>query len=679
MKKAIIIISSILALTSCARFDDGRVNSVRLLSPEADAYFDLAEGNPSFSWQVSGVLKEGCSLVMAADYRGDVVKSFELIPSDFKKEVESSAIDEVLAQWGYYSRQDATVWWRVEPKDASVTDISAFRPVRFRRLLANPIAIADAAPKNKALVDMNNVNSVEFSWSPVEGVESYALQFRPYTGDAELPVPAACSQIRGTSYTLEAADINNLIADYQPDMPLVSLSWRVVSNTSECPAESEFRQIRFVRLGAEGISPASDVKVFPGSKRAKLSWKVTDPRTEKVVLTCAGNTYDVAVNEEIEDYEYIIESLVEGETEISLVSVDVFGGRSDEVKVKAQIYDADKLADSFTSPVPAVGGLFREGVQIALENATDSRRVSSYVEYISPDGLDTYTMEFEPGSLTTVIPDGEMKLGSEVSLYSRFSPVENALDLVLVKSPETVFVPAYSMVPLENCGHWPNAADNEGILFGDMGNYNASFPFSQLFDGVTTNSLNMWHTTGADNGGKNGYILEHPVVLTLDLQSARHLSSLVVWGRYGGTASKPGRDGGGTASNESYWAYGSYNPRNFEVWGSATAPSDASNAAIWDPMNGSWRTDGSWTKLADCSVQRPSGSTATCFWYDEGCIDDALPTVEDYEAAAHGHEFATDLNAPEVRYIRIVITKTWNYFNRQRISFGELHFYEYTK
>lgn len=679
MKKSIIIISSILALVSCARFEDGRVNSVRLISPEPEAYFDLADGSPTFNWQVSGVLKEGCKIVLSADSRGEVVKTFELAPSDYKKAIESSELDAVLSEWGYYSRQKATIYWRVEPNNASVTDFSGFRAINLKRLFAKAIAIKDAAPANKALVDMNNVQSVEFTWSPVEGVESYSLQFKPYSGDAELPVPAECSKINGTSYTLDAAAINNLIADYLPDSPLVSLRWRVASNTSECPAESEFRQIRFVRLGAEGIAPASDVVVYPGSKRAKVSWKVTDPRTEKVVISCADKSYDVAASEDIEEYEYIISDLAEGENEISLVSVDVFGGKSDAVKLKVQIYDADKLVDSFTAPVPAIAGLFREGVKISLENAGDSRRVSSYVEYLSPDGTETYTMEFEQGSLTTTIPDGELKLGSEVTLYSRFSPVENALDLVVVKSPKTVFVPAYSMVPLDNCAHWPNAADNEGILFGDMGNYNASFPFSQLFDGITTNSSNMWHTTGADNGGKTDYILEHPVVLTLDLQSARHISSLVVWGRYGGTASKPLRDGGGTASNESYWAYGSYNPRVFEVWGSNTVPANVDNAAIWDPINGSWRTDGSWTKLADCSVLRPSGRTATCFWYDEGCIDEALPTVEDYEAAAHGHEFATDLNAPEVRYIRIVITKTWNYFNRQRISFGELHFYEYTE
>lgn len=679
MKKTIMLLSALLSLASCARFEDGRVNAVRLLSPEPDAYFDLQDGGALFKWQVSGVLKDGCDLVISADSRGNVTKSFELAPSEFKKELETSDVDALLSEWGYYSRQEATVYWRIEPKDASVTDCSVFRPIKFKRLESKAIAIEDAAPADKALIDMNNISSVDFSWSPVEGVESYSLQFKPYSGDAELPVPAACSDIRSTSYTLESLALNGLISNYLPDSPLVSLRWRVVSNTSEIPAESEYRQIRFVRLGAEGIAAVSDAEAYPGNKRAKVVWKVTDPRTEKVEVSFGNMTREVAINEDVDSYDIILTDLPEGDTEISLVSVDGFGGKSDAVKVLAQVYDSEKLAGTFTTPVPEIYGLFREGVYISLANTVDSRREGSYVEYLSPDGSEKYTMEFKDGSLVTLIPDGELKLGSEVSLYSRFLPVENALDPVLVKSSGTVFVPSYSQVPLADCAHWPNAADNEGILYGDMGNYNASFPFSMLFDGITSNHLNMWHTTGAGNGGTVGYILEHPVVLTLDLGSEKNLSSLVVWGRYGGTASKPLRDGGGTASNESYWAYGAYNPRTFEVWGSASVPSDVDNAAKWDPLKGTWRTDGSWTKLADCSVQRPSGKTTTCFWYDEGCVDDAIPTAEDYEAAANGHEFAADIDAPKVRYVRIVITRTWNYFNRQRISFGELHFYECQK
>ena len=198
MKRTIIIISALLALVSCTGYDDGRVDAVRLLSPEADSFFDLSAGGATFQWQVSGVLKDGCNFVLSADPRGDVTKVFELKPSEFKKTFESSEIDAVLSEWGYYSQQKATVYWRIEPKDGSVSDISAFRPLQIKRLEATPIVIEDASPDTKALVDMNNVHSVDFKWSPVEGVEVYSLQFRPSTGDAELPVPAACSEIRGT-------------------------------------------------------------------------------------------------------------------------------------------------------------------------------------------------------------------------------------------------------------------------------------------------------------------------------------------------------------------------------------------------------------------------------------------------------------------------------------------------
>ena len=55
-----------------------------------------------------------------------------------------------------------------------------------------------------------------------------------------------------------------------------------------------------------------------------------------------------------------------------------------------------------------------------------------------------------------------------------------------------------------------------------------------------------------------------------------------------------------------------------------------------------------------------------------------IPTEEDFEAAAEGFEFAIDRSLPAVRYVRMVITETWDLQKRYRISFGELHFYSYT-
>ena len=88
-------------------------------------------------------------------------------------------------------------------------------------------------------------------------------------------------------------------------------------------------------------------------------------------------------------------------------------------------------------------------------------------------------------------------------------------------------------------------------------------------------------------------------------------------------------------------------------------------------MDGGWLDD--WTLLADSEVIRPSSNTPTVSGQENW-----VPTAEDYEAAAAGFEFPVDMEASGVRYIRIVITETWNPAQQYRISFGELHFYQYT-
>ena len=83
-------------------------------------------------------------------------------------------------------------------------------------------------------------------------------------------------------------------------------------------------------------------------------------------------------------------------------------------------------------------------------------------------------------------------------------------------------------------------------------------------------------------------------------------------------------------------------------------------------MNGGWTED--WTLIADSEVVRPSG------------VDDpkVMPTDEDIAAAEAGAEFPVALSDSPVRYVRLVITETWNPDQLYRISFGELHFFYYT-
>ena len=214
-----------------------------------------------------------------------------------------------------------------------------------------------------------------------------------------------------------------------------------------------------------------------------------------------------------------------------------------------------------------------------------------------------------------------------------------------------------TLVPLDGIKHWPND-DNTGALPNEMSTWNDSFPYAMLFDGITDNHLNMWHTPGSEEKVSE----DHPIIVTIDLGAEYCLSSYRVWGRnpwYDKGNGILGQDGG------AYWAFGCYNPRKFKLYGSAEEPQNPSDESYW-AVSGGWIED--WTLLADSEVIRPSG------------VDDPKVSLtdEDIAAAEAGAEFPVELSDSPVRYVRLVITETWDLQERYRISFGELHFYSYT-
>lgn len=108
-----------------------------------------------------------------------------------------------------------------------------------------------------------------------------------------------------------------------------------------------------------------------------------------------------------------------------------------------------------------------------------------------------------------------------------------------------------------------------------------------------------------------------PAAFTIDLGVNAKLSRIVMFQRY---------------FSNNYYNWG--NPKQFEVYVSATRPS----------QDGDWS---SWTKIMDCEVIKPSGLPA-------GTSND-----EDIASALEGHEFAFPLDLPPARYIRIRILSTW--------------------
>jgi hypothetical protein len=128
-----------------------------------------------------------------------------------------------------------------------------------------------------------------------------------------------------------------------------------------------------------------------------------------------------------------------------------------------------------------------------------------------------------------------------------------------------------------------------------------------MWDGKITAEGNMWHSADP---------WHVPMWITFDLGVAAKLSRFTLWQRQG------------------TWIYTHGNPKDYEVWGSSTPPSD------------SWSWPG-WVLLSKCTSVKPSGNPL------------GSNTSEDIAAAAAGESWNVSLDAPAIRYIRIKINSTW--------------------
>ncbi len=107
-----------------------------------------------------------------------------------------------------------------------------------------------------------------------------------------------------------------------------------------------------------------------------------------------------------------------------------------------------------------------------------------------------------------------------------------------------------------------------------------------------------------------------PAPFTIDLGVVAKVSRLVIFQRQ---------------FSSSYYNWG--NPRAFDLYVRATAPS----------QSGDWSE---WTKIKETEIIKPSGPSSTV-------------TDDDLRVAEAGHEFTFDLSQEPVRYIRIVVKSTW--------------------
>jgi len=131
-----------------------------------------------------------------------------------------------------------------------------------------------------------------------------------------------------------------------------------------------------------------------------------------------------------------------------------------------------------------------------------------------------------------------------------------------------------------------------------------------------SNKANMWNDQFGDNGFSSpGGTGVWPQSVTIDLGVLGKVSRLKIFQRLGP------------------YVFAEGNVKNFQIWGCQTL----------DP-SGNWN---SWTKMMDCISIKPSG------------LPMSQNTNEDVDRATNGEDFINSPLNAKVRYIRILVTRTW--------------------
>ena len=645
---------------ACRKEAAPQVIAISAVSPEDNASADLADGNVRFSWEASGPVPGGFELVISADAEGTETKTYELPSTVFSREIKAVDMDLMLKNWGKPAAAASEIMWTVRPAVDGEATAAEWRTLNVTRLETETVEIYLRTPRDNAFFDLGGENTAaEFAWEGDPSITGYRIEFSTKEdGDAINVSDVKLEVSDAMTMSLSASDLGKILEASGVDDDIAVLWWKIYSTDELTPGASESRRIRLMKAGTSGVSPVANLSVTPGYERFILTADIIDPRTAKIVISYGeGLSETVETDSEQEILNFEKTGVAQNEYDFSVTSYNAGGEASEPVTFEnVSVYGTAWMADKQSRQM-TLSALTEEGAEFkigALEHSD-----LKYSELIYAAGGQETVMRVENDVESVVLPAGSFDMAQTVVLKSYYAPaaLTDYLDTVSPETPQTAYLPEYGiLVPLDGIGHWP-ADDNTGALPNEMTNYNTGFPYAMLFDGITGDHLNMWHTSGSEEKVSE----DHPIIATFDLGAEYNLSSYRVWGRNPWYA-----DGVlGSDSGPVYWAFGCYNPRKFKLYGSAEEPQNTSDESYW-AVNGGWIED--WTLLADSEVIRPSG------------VDDpkVMPTDEDIAAAEAGAEFPVALSDSPVRYVRLVITETWNPDQLYRISFGELHFFSYT-
>ena len=647
-------------LSACQEEAVPQVIAITATAPADNASADLADGNIRFAWQASGSVPGGFELVLSPDAGESSSRIYKLPSTVFSREIKAVDMDLLMKNWGKPVNETSPVMWTVRPAVEGEAEAAQWYTLNVKRLEVDTEEIYLRTPSDNVFCDLGESSDVVFTWDNSSSIASCRIDFSTTEDGPAIEPEGVELEVSGAkTLTLSSEDLMKIFQASGVTEDIALLYWKVHSTDITTPGVSESRRIRLMKIGASGVSPVANLKVVPGYERFVLTADIIDPRTAKVSVAYGDHTEEVTVAEGQESLTFEKTSVAENVYTVSVTSYNAENESStvaecENVSVYGTTYQSGKSGRQLTC-----SALTTETAEFVVTKIEDSDL--KYSELVYTLGGEKMVLRVENDAESISLPSDGVDKGQTLTLKSYYAPSTGGevLDIVAAADEKTIYLPEYGiLVPLDKIKHYPNN-NNTGALPGEMSTWNDSFPYSMLFDAITDNHLNMWHTPNSEEKVSE----EHPIIVTIDLGTEYCLSSYRVWGR------NPWYDkGNGVLGDDSgaYWAFGNFNPRKFKLYGSAEDPQNTSDESYW-AVNGGWIED--WTLLADSEVIRPSG------------VDDpkVRPTDEDIAAAEAGAEFpVNELSDSPVRYVRLVITETWNPDQLYRISFGELHFFYYT-
>lgn len=172
-------------------------------------------------------------------------------------------------------------------------------------------------------------------------------------------------------------------------------------------------------------------------------------------------------------------------------------------------------------------------------------------------------------------------------------------------------------------------------------------PYDEDWSAWGTRDVNMFNDNTSDfcHTWGGGY---WPPAFTIDLGSVKKLSRMKLWMR---SSSQPFY----------YWTHG--NPKQWKIFGRVDKPDPNQDVQYVDDET--WENLG-WTLLID---NTPGNNEPEFFTMIRPTENGGSPE-EDEAEALNGSEFIFDISNPNVRYLRFIITKTWDGANY--VTFSEL-------